>query len=564
MNPRHAGFIAAGGIGLIVLVDVAIHLGAAITPTPVAYPWNPFDLFNTLATTRTWPAAATPLVIIVALAAITASVVLLVRTLPQTTSVDRKQHLLLRGNNIRSSLLAARTQEAARLHPHAADLPPGQRVGVLVGRETDVFQGWRDTCVALCGPGRGKTSSLVIPKILRAPGAAMFTSRRIDGVQEILAGRGEETCWVFDPQRIYRKNGRPDFVFDLLAGIRTRDDADELAEIFETATKPKGAKTDAQFDPQGKNLLAFALLAAARTNKTLRQVHEWLNEENGGEQIQTILEHSGDPGAAVAMAGLEDQYERTRKSVYATAQRMAAALSNDEAMAWTTTVGVRRLDPEQFVRSKDTLVLLSKKGTAASSAFLTALVRAVCKAAEQAAEDNGGRLQTPFVVELDECANVVKWPDLPDLYSYYGGYGIALSSYFQSWAQGEKEFGAEAMRTMWNAAGIRIYGGGESAQDGFLRRLSDGIGDYDEQVKSYSAGTGNRSTSTSTQRRPIMSTDDLERLPFWRAIVSLPGARPVLIETKPWFRDKTLTARVGDIRPAVRTDEESAPHVHTV
>lgn len=564
MNPRHAGIIAAGVIGLVVLIDLAVHLGAAITPTGTSYPWNPFELFNTLATTRAWPAAATPMVIVVIVGLVAAGVVLLVRTVPQMTSVDRKQQLLLRGNDIRSSLHAARAEEAARLHPNAVGLPPGQSIGVVVGGKKFVFQGWRDTCVAICGPGRGKTSSMVIPKILRAPGAAMFTSRRIDGVREIIAGRGAESCWVFDPQRIYRKDGRPDFVFDLLAGIRTRDDADELAEIFETATKPKGAKTDAQFDPQGKNLLAFALLAAARTNKTLRQVHEWLNDDRGGEAIQSILEHSGDPGAAVAMAGLEEQYERTRKSVYATAQRMAAALSNDEAMAWTTTVGVRRLDPAQFVRSTDTIVLLSKKGTAASSAFLTALVRAVCKAAEQAAEDNGGRLEVPFVVELDECANVVKWPDLPDLYSYYGGYGIALSSYFQSWAQGEKEFGAEGMRTMWNAAGIRVYGGGESAQDGFLRRLSDGIGDYDEQVKSYSAGTGNRSTSTSTQRRPIMSTDALERLPFWRAIVSLPGARPVLIETKPWFRDKTLADRVGDIQPAAHPDEENRPHVHTV
>ncbi|WP_316314909.1 type IV secretory system conjugative DNA transfer family protein [Clavibacter michiganensis] len=405
----------------------------------------------------------------------------------------------------------------------------------------------------------------MIPKMVNAPGAALFTSRRIDGVREIIAGRPQSTTWGFDPQRIYRKDLHPDFVFDPLMGIRTRDDADELAEIFEAATKPKGAKTDAQFDPQGKALLAFALLAAARTKRSLTDVHGWLNTETGGGQILDILERSGDPSAAMAMKGLEEQYDRTRKSVYATAQRMASALSNDQAMAWTTMPGIRRFDPEAFVRSTDTLILLSKKGTAASSAFLTALVRAVCKAAEQLAEDRGGRLQTPFVVELDECANVVKWPELPDLYSYYGGYGIALSAYFQSWSQGVKEFGADAMNAMWNAAGIRIYGGGESAQGDFLRRLSDSIGTFKEVTKTYSSGSSNRSTSTSTQIRPIMTAGDLEGLPFWRAVVSVPGAHPVLVKTTPWFRDKKLTERIGKITPAARVDEnEETPDVQPV
>jgi type IV secretory pathway TraG/TraD family ATPase VirD4 len=289
-----------------------------------------------------------------------------------------------------------------------------------------------------------------------------------------------------------------------------------------------------------------------------------LNTDTGGGTILDILERSGDPSAAMAMKGMEEQYERTRKSVCATAQRMASALSNDQAMAWTDAPGVRRFDPETFVRSKDTLILLSKKGTAASSAFLTALVRAVCKAAEQLAEDSGGRLETPFVVELDECANVVNWPELPDLYSYYGGYGIALPSYFQSWAQGVKEFGAEAMNAMWNAAGIRIYGGGESAQGDFLRRLSDSIGQYDHVAKSYSAGSSNRSTSTSTQRRPIMTSGDLEGLPFWRAVVSVPGARPVLVKTKPWFRDKKLKPLIGQVAPAPRDSTEIDEEIHDV
>lgn len=127
-----------------------------------------------------------------------------------------------------------------------------------------------------------------------------------------------------------------------------------------------------------------------------------------------------------------------------------------------------------------------------------------------------------------------------------------------------KEFGAEAMNAMWNAAGIRIYGGGESAQGDFLRRLSDSIGQYDHVTKSYSAGSSNRSTSTSTQRRPIMTSGDLEGLPFWRAVVSVPGARPVLVKTKPWFRDKKLKTLIGQVTPAPRDSTEIDEEIHDI
>lgn len=47
---------------------------------------------------------------------------------------------------------------------------------------------------------------------------------------------------------------------------------------------------------------------------------------------------------------------------------MASALADDDLLAWTTLVGVRRFDPAEFIRSTDTLVLLSKDGEGSGGA----------------------------------------------------------------------------------------------------------------------------------------------------------------------------------------------------
>ncbi|HAQ9610470.1 TPA: TraM recognition domain-containing protein, partial [Enterococcus faecium] len=136
-------------------------------------------------------------------------------------------------------------------------------------------------------------------------------------------------------------------------------------------------------------------------------------------------------------------------------------MANDALLQWTTPMdGVRVFDPASLARGRDTLVLLSKNGTGSGSAFVTALVRAVCKIAQQQAEANGGRLPVPLVLELDECANVVRWPELPEVYSFYGSLGIVLSSYFQSPAQAVAAFGKEGWESIWGAAVTRCYGGG--------------------------------------------------------------------------------------------------------
>lgn len=502
------------------------------------------DPFRTAIEQLQWPWWGTPLIVAVVVLAVAGAVFFLIRS-RGSNRVDRMQRHLRAGNRLAPLLYPARRKEAKRLHPNAVDLPPGQKIGTLVGSSAAwVWQGWRDVAVYIFGTGRGKTSALVVRHMLEAVGAAVMTTNKVDGVREVLAGRkraGEQ--WVYDPTQVYRHNKRPDFVYDPLTAIGDLVDAQELAAIFEASTKDADSKKDAQFDSQGLDLFAYALLTAKLEGESLRKVYDWVIHQNHME-LSELLERHGQLGPSMALEGLQSQPEKTRGSVYATAQRMASALANDKLLAWTSAPGVRKFNPEAFVRSNDTAILISRNGPGSGSAFVASLVRAIAKAGERAAAADGGRITTPVVFELDEAANVVRWPELPDLVSFYGSLGLILGIYFQGWDQMVRVFGTAGAGALWTTSPIRVYGGGESTQSPFLERFSKGIGTYDEWTTNHSSGRNGSTRSRSSRKVPILPADALAHLPEWRAVVDPAAAKPVLIETRPWFRDKVLTAMV--------------------
>lgn len=550
---------------LLGAVYLAIHAGAAMTPTGHDYSWNPFALLGDIVLRGApWPPAATGTTVagvVVAFALFTAFMAWRARRAADKRSNIAVAHMATKKQSavLRSK---ARAKEAAQLHPAAADLPAGQSVGRILGSKKWVLQGWRELGVYVFGPGRGKTSGVVIRHMVEAPGAAIMTSNKVDGVREALAGRqGRGTAYIFDPNQIYRHNRTPDFVFNPLDHIENAADAKELAAIFEASTRKASDKGgDAQFDTSGRDLLAYFFLAAHLEREPLSTVYTWIARSRGDE-VQSILEEHNKIGPASTIAGIMLSPERTRGSVFATAQRMASALADDDLLAWTSAENVRRFDPAAFVAGTDTLVLLSKDGEGSGGALLTALVRAVCKTAQRSAENNGGRLTVPLVMELDECANIVRWPELPSVYSYYGSLGIILNSYFQSRAQGIDAFGRDGWGTLWDAASNRVFGGGV-LDDEFLKTIAALIGERDEVTYGSSTGRdGQMSTSTSMRKVNTMDVAALASLPEWRAIVFNSKSRPVMVQTIPWFKDAELKARIDagapvTVQPVVVPAEE--------
>ena len=135
---------------------------------------------------------------------------------------------------------------------------------------------------------------------------------------------------------------------------------------------------------------------------------------------------------------------------------------------------------------------------------------------------------------LDEAGNICPLRSLPAKYSVLGGFGMPTITVLQSREQGRGVWGHVGFDMLWGAATVRIYLGG-AADGAFLREISELLGDYDEQVPSYSyGGQRGRTSSYSTQRRPIMTVSQLAEMPRGRVVVLLSAARSAVIRTQSW------------------------------
>ncbi|MBG6184874.1 type IV secretory pathway TraG/TraD family ATPase VirD4 [Arthrobacter sp. CAN_A214] len=553
-NEDNASVVLFSFLVLAAFVAVAlIHLGEALTPVATDLSWNPITLVIGLATGDPWPAAANWLLGAEAVIVTATLAWWCTRPVSRTAAASRR---MSPGGRMRPAMLDARLTEAARLHPDAGDIGPGLTIGYTGETGTKaVIQGWRECSAHVWGTGRGKTTTQVIRHTTEAPGAYLMTSNKVDGVAEVLAARSETgTVWLFDPQRIWRDSSRPAMIFNPLTIVTDTVSAGEVASIFETSSAPNAGqgKGDAQFDSQGRDFLSWCLLAAAKNNATMKEVLRWVSSADFMEPAE-LLERAGHTGPASALKGMSAQPEDTRGSVAASAQRMASALVHDELMAWSTpTPGVPVFDPARFVTSKDTLILLSQDAAGSGAAFVSTLVYAVFTAAQQAARRAGGRLPVPLVADLDEVGNVVKLKQLPEWYSYFGSMGIVVSSYFQTRGQGVAMLERTGWDTLWSAAAIKVYGGG-SDDTAFLDSLAKVIGQYDAKIRSTSTSRNGSSRSVQTQRRDIMSVAQLSELPTNRAWVKTSTGGGIIVRTVPWFRDKTITARIGPTVERIRT-----------
>lgn len=524
-------------VAALAVVWVATHL-AAFFENRSAPTSNPFELIFGLVAGdvawTTWTTVFTVSMVVPVLALGALGAMWWARRRPRAARVDRAAARMGRGRAIAPLTLGATKATSQRL---GVDAGPGLPIGRTIAGRQQLFQDWEAVSVDIAGPRTGKTTGRVIPAILAAPGAVVATSNKRDLVDATRGPREDNgPVWVFDPQGLVDEP--QSWWWNPLTYVVDETKAQALAEIFASASRKAGARTDAFFDGAALELLANLLLAAALDGRPITDVYLWLNRPNDDAAVQILARHDY-PLSAAAVDGVVGSPEKQRAGVYGTAQQIASFLTNRRASAWVTpTPGALEFHPEQFVTGTDTLYLLSREGRGNAGPLVTALTVAVCEAAEEHAKRQpSGRLAVPMVVVLDEAANVCRWSELPNLYSHYGSRGVNMLTFLQSWSQGVEVWGREGMQKLWSAANVKVYGGGVSEVD-FLRNITDLIGDYAHlETSTSSQRHGGRSISQHHRFDKILDVADLAALDRGRMVVMASGAVPVLAQTQPWYEN---------------------------
>ncbi|MBS2546914.1 type IV secretory system conjugative DNA transfer family protein [Catenulispora sp. NL8] len=374
-----------------------------------------------------------------------------------------------------------------------------------------------DSVVVIAAPRQGKSSQVVIPWVHRWPGPALVTSMRMDVLLATAALRSEQgLVAVMAPTGM---TSWPSMVrWSPTSGCKNLDKARERAEVMVTVgrSEKQDSSNAGYFGANATNLLTLWLHAAALAGRSMLDVLAWSLNDRDDTPVKLLRDHpAAAPGSAQLLDGLYRTPPETKSGLWTTVQTALAPLLSPTAQAtFCPETESDGFDLEAFLRAKGTIYLLVERKQASALAPLIAVfVDELIETAKRIADTMpGGRLDPPLALFLDEIANVVPLPSLPDLMSFAGGSGIFIAAILQSRAQAEARWGAEQAAMLWGAATVKLILGGLSGNE--LRDLSENlVGEYDRHMTSYQrSDDGSITTGTSIQQHKTMTAEDIRTL----------------------------------------------------
>lgn len=409
------------------------------------------------------------------------------------------------------------------------------------------------------GPPRsGKTSAVVIPSILAAPGPVVCTSSKPDAMDVTRAARAEvgET-WLFDPSGA--REPWPDGVRRLcwspVPAAKTWDQALLMARAMTAAGESaKGTTNEHHWRERSTALLAPLLHAASITDGQIADVLTWVLRDELAEAREAL----GDHGAQMAcdvLAGIEKTDERERSSIFSATAGVLAAYNADSTRR---NAAHPNFDADRFVRSCDTVYVTAPAHEQALCApLVVGLLEQIRHAAYRQAAASTERREAPVYMCLDEVANIAPIHDLPALVSEAGGQGLHVLVCLQDLSQARKRWGEQAADGFLSLFQTKLILDG-IADPKTLEAISLALGEYDRQIVAHNTGhsqpsklllprfTDNENASYQTQRQRVLGPGDIAALPSGRALY-LQGVRWTLIRTTPWHATEPWR-HMGDTR----------------
>ena len=403
--------------------------------------------------------------------------------------------------------------------------------------------------VMVLGPPRsGKTSMIVIPSILAAPGAVISTATKPDVMDATWRARSEVgEVWLFDPcgERSDWPSGIRRLSWSPVAAAQTWDGALIMARAMAAASTPaKGATNEHHWRERSTALLAPLLHAANLTERPIAEVLRWVLRGDLDAAAKT-LEAQGADIAADVLAGIKKTDERERSSILSATAGVLAAYNAD---ATRRNAAHPNFDPDQFAASTDTIYITAPAHKQALCApLVVGLLEQIRHATYKHAPDAIREARPPVYLCLDEVANIAPIHDLPALVSEAGGQRLHVMACLQDLSQARKRWGENTADGFLSLFQTKLILNG-IADPKTLDAISLCLGEYDRQLVSHTLGrsetkelleprrpTETESVTYHTQRQRTLSPGEIARLPPGRAL-HLQGTRWGLIRTTAWHR----------------------------
>ena len=466
----------------------------------------------------------------------------------------------------------------------------GVRIGECHGRGA-----WISTetpLYVLASTRTGKTTSVIIPIVMEAPGPVITTSSRMDVIEATLAMRrdgfrtsgredyaggspqhGQSEVWIFDPTGICTDPSYAPYAinWDPVAACIDDRRAHNLASAIVGTADLKG--DNANWAHIATTIVRSLLTAGAVSGKGLDEVYFWSQSMDGIIAAANILKNCQDNdlrSLATPLQALMDDDQRTRSNKMLSVSTSFEALGIKSIRQWLRPdPGRERFDMRRFLSGKGTVYMLSPlrstQGEAAANEAVFAsmfLSEARDMARQMAAESGFGKLEPPLSLVLDEVANITPWEGLPQLFTAGSGDGIWSVAVVQARNAARAAFGDGEEKQMWDNS-QKLIGPGQSTSE-VLQGISELVGEYDDNRSDLSFNGFNGAGLLSsigimprTERRKALPVDSVRRIPMGRFLLVSSNARPAAVTTVPYWRRGWRRRSSADARSIGRGHAES-------
>jgi type IV secretory pathway TraG/TraD family ATPase VirD4 len=333
------------------------------------------------------------------------------------------------------------------------------------------------------------------------------------------------TAWIFDPTG---STGRHTASWSPLAACRTWEGARKTAAwLCSTARSGSGLNDEDFWFASASKLLAPYLLAAAASGRDMGQVVRWVDRQDETE-VERILEAEGAEDALTAATASWQRDERTRSSVFTTAEVVLQAYGDPVVLR---SAERSEIDPAALLRGETLFVCAPSYEQERLRPVFVTLLQSVIAAAYDESLRRGAPLDPPLLLVLDEAANIAPLKDLDTIASTAAGHGIQLVTIWQDLAQVRSRYGERAATVVNNhRAKLVLSGISDPATLEYASRL---IGDA--EVRDHSVTTdakGGRSITRSTRERRLAPDAEVRRIPPGTGVLVYGHLPPVRIKLR--------------------------------
>jgi len=430
----------------------------------------------------------------------------------------------------------------------ATEVPSGRR-----GRRQ---RGADRGAVALVGPSRSGKTTAAIGGILDWRGPAVLSSVKADLLATTYQWRAEKGhVLVYDPTG---STGVGSASWSPLREAGTIIGAQRAARSLCDAA-PRGDDVDGGLDfwlSQSEILLSGLLWTAFHTEQDMAKVAEWVMVQDRPTvasygQVKTLVDalftsekdhiRKGAAAASRSLMSVWRLEERTRSSVYATAQSVVWPWADPGVAAHSRTAGVN-LD-WLLDRERDNSIYLcapiedQKRLAPAFGGLLNDIIRQVYL---HVAKTNRP-LDPPLLIVIDEAGNT-PLRALPEYASTLAGLGVLLVTVWQSLAQIEEAYRGHADTIITNHLSKVFYGG--QSDPSALRYLAQVLGDTEIDTTSRTRTLGPDSTQHATTQLALVPAHVARQMKSGNALLIHGTLPPAHIRARAWWANRRLSSRV--------------------